>query len=90
MHDDAAAFVATPWRAALTIAWPAFVMAGVLEMIVFAFVDPGDLHWLDGAPLEMSRQAVYTIAFFVFWAVICAAGIATALLRRSAQEVNAA
>ena len=26
------------------IAWPAFLVAAVLEMVVFAFVDPAELH----------------------------------------------
>ena len=26
------------------IAWPAFLMAAVMEMVVFAFVDPSELH----------------------------------------------
>lgn len=54
------------------IAWPAFLLAAVLEMLVFAMVDPSDLHWLGGRPVEGSRQAVYTVAFFVFWAVTAA------------------
>jgi hypothetical protein len=90
MDDPTASALSDRGRTALAIAWPAFLMAGVMEMIVFAFVDPGDLHWLDGAPLELSRQAVYTVAFFVFWAVIGAAGVATALLRRGAADINAA
>lgn len=53
------------------VVWPAFLMAGVLEMGVFALVDPGDLHW-SGQPLAWSRQAVYTVAFFVFWGVTAA------------------
>ena len=61
------------------IAWPAFMLAAVLEMIVFAMVDPGDLHWF-GQPLDWSRQAVYTVAFFVFWGVTAASSALTALL----------
>lgn len=61
------------------IAWPAFMLAAVLEMIVFAMVDPGDLHWF-GQPLDWSRQAVYTVAFFVFWGVTVASSALTALL----------
>ncbi len=71
-------------RIALQILWPAFLMAGVLEVLVFALVDPGELHWLGGAPIVASRQAVYTLAFLAFWAVIAAAGAITALLRRRA------
>ena len=67
-------------RAALQILWPAFLMAGVLEVLVFALVDPSDLQWLGGAPIQASRQAIYTLAFLAFWAVIAAAGAITALL----------
>lgn len=69
------------------IAWPAFLVAAVLEMLVFALVDPGDLHWL-GQPLGLSRQAVYTLAFFVFWAMTMASSALTTLLSRSPFEVN--
>ncbi len=69
------------------IAWPAFLMAGVLEMVVFALVDPADLHWA-GAPIELSRQGVYTISFFVFWGVTSASSAVTTLLSFSPFEVN--
>lgn len=69
------------------IAWPAFLVAGVLEMLVFAMVDPGDLHWF-GRPLEMSRQAVYTLAFFAFWGITMASSALTTLLAMSPFEVN--
>ncbi|WP_137916830.1 hypothetical protein [Hydrogenophaga sp. 2FB] len=59
------------------IAWPAFLLAAVLEMLVFAMVDPSDLHWRGGRPVEASRQAVYTMAFFVFWAVTAASSALT-------------
>ncbi|MEZ5665384.1 MAG: hypothetical protein R3E94_17910 [Burkholderiaceae bacterium] len=69
------------------IAWPAFLVAGVLEMLVFAMVDPGDLHWAGGN-LELSRQAVYTVAFFVFWLMAMASSALTTLLAMSPFEVN--
>jgi len=49
------------------IAWPSFLVAAILELIVFSFVDPQDMHWLSSTE-EISRQAAYTVAFFVFWA----------------------
>lgn len=61
------------------VAWPAFLLAGVLEMLVFALVDPSQLHW-HGQAIEWSRPAVYTVSFFVFWAVIAASGALTAVL----------
>jgi hypothetical protein len=57
----------------LRILWPAFMSAGVLEMLVFSAVDPADVEGLD-------RRAVYTIAFFVFWAVIATASSVTVWL----------
>lgn len=70
------------------IAWPAFLMAGVLEMLVFAMVDPEDLHGFGGGPLELSRSAIYTLAFFVFWGVTMVSSALTALLAMSPFEVN--
>lgn len=72
----------------LTILWPAFLMAGVLEMLVFVVVDPSDLHWFGGAPVELSRQAVYTVTFLIFWGVIAVSGALTMLLCMGADEVN--
>ncbi|MDZ7863603.1 hypothetical protein [Acidovorax sp.] len=69
------------------IAWPAFLMAGVLEMLVFAMVDPQDMHWF-GQPLALSREGVYTIAFFAFWLVTMASSALTTLLSMSPFEVN--
>ena len=69
------------------IAWPAFLVAAVLEMIVFALIDPGELHWA-GHSLEFSRQTVYTGAFFVFWISTMVSSALTTLLSMSPFEVN--
>ena len=69
------------------IAWPAFLVAGVLEMLVFALVDPADLHWF-GHPLALSREGVYTLAFFVFWGLTMASSALTTLLSLSPFELN--
>ena len=65
---------------ALLILWPAFLMAGVLEMMVFAVVDPSSMHWFGAEPIEWSRSAVYSVTFFIFWGVIATSGAITALL----------
>ena len=62
-------------------------MAGVLEMLVFGMVDPQDVHWF-GMPLDWSRQGTYTIAFFVFWAIMVVSSGLTSLLSMSPFEVN--
>jgi hypothetical protein len=76
-------------RRAAAIAWPAFMVAGVLEIAVFAFVDPFSLHTLGGAALDLSATAVYSLAFFVFWGATAAACLLTLVLDRSAEELNA-
>ena len=65
---------------ALTVLWPAFLMAGVLETFVFALVDPSDLRWFGGEAIGLSRQAIYTLAFLIFWALISAAAAISAWL----------
>ena len=69
------------------VIWPAFMVAGILEMVVFALVDPQDLQWA-GQSLELSNQAVYTVAFFLFWMLAMVASGLTALLAMSPSEVN--
>jgi hypothetical protein len=69
------------------VMWPAFLIAGVAETIFFTVFDPLDLHFF-GAPLEMSRQAIYTVGFFVFWALCIASSALTVFLERSPWEVN--
>lgn len=69
------------------IVWPAFLLAGVMEIMVFAMVDPHDLHWF-GQALELPRQAVYTLAFFAFWIITAASSTLTILLAMPAAEVN--
>jgi hypothetical protein len=69
-------------RDTLQVLWPAFMAAAALELLVFAHVDPADVHTLAGAPVDLSRQAVYTLSFFGFWAVSAAACAASAWLRQ--------
>ena len=65
---------------ALLILWPAFVMAGVLEGLVFVVVDPSTLHWFGAEPLQWSSSAVYSVTFLIFWGVIATSAAITQLL----------
>ena len=75
-------------RLAMTILWPAFLMAGVLEALVFAVVDPAELHWFGGPALDWPTRAVYSVTFLIFWGAMVTAGALSALLSREADEVN--
>lgn len=74
-------------RRLMWIVWPAFLVAGLLEMLVFAVVDPQDLHWA-GQALPLSSQGIYTLAFFVFWGLAMVASGLTAVLAMTPNEVN--
>ena len=64
----------------MLILWPAFVMAGVLEALVFVVVDPAALHWFGADRLAWSASAVYSVTFLIFWCVIATSGAVTQLL----------
>ena len=62
------------------ILWPAFLMAGVLEMVVFALVDPSSFAIAGWAP---DVKTVYSLTFFIFWALVAAAsGISHVMMRQ--------
>jgi len=75
---------------AMTIVWPSFAMAGVLEGLVFSVVDPAELRWLGHVPIDASPQAVYTLSFLAFWALISTSGALTALLLIDPEAVEPA
>ncbi len=69
------------------ILWPAFLVAAIADGIVFSLFDPHEMH-VFGEPVELSRIAVYSIGFFLFWAFGAASSALTCLLQRSPFEVN--
>lgn len=67
-----------PLRArVLLVLWPAFMMAALLEALVFAVVDPHGLHGVGTAFLMWPATAVYSVAFLVFWILIALAAAVT-------------
>ena len=73
-------------RSILSIAWPAFLIAGALEMFVFVLFDPQDAHWF-GQPMELERQGVYSVSFFVFWVLAMASSSLTLFLSQDKSEI---
>jgi len=62
----------------LLVLWPAFVTAGVLAGLVFAWIDPVGMHSLPGGEeTEWSRSAVCSLAFLIFWATTSASAAIT-------------
>jgi hypothetical protein len=46
-----------------------------------------DMHVL-GNTVDLSRTAVYTLGFFVFWLFAAASSASTCFLQRSAEDIN--
>jgi hypothetical protein len=71
----------------ITVLWPAFMAACVLETLVFSGFDPRDIHFF-GMNFETDRNTVYSVAFFAFWAVTTLCGLLTWILAQPAQRLD--
>lgn len=72
----------------LRILWPAFLMAGCLDGLVFSVIAPEDLRWFGAESIGWSAPAIYSVSFLIFWAVIAISGALTELLTQTAAEIN--
>jgi len=70
---------------AVLILWPSFLVAAVAEMVFFALFDPGELSFF-GQPLELSRIAIYSIGFFLFWTFAAASSALSLALHASGDK----
>lgn len=52
------------------VLWPAFIAAGIAEVVFFTVIDPKQLFLL-GEPVELPVMATYSVGFLMFW-MICA------------------
>lgn len=51
------------------VLWPAFISAGIAEVLFFTMIDPHQLY-LFGQLVEWPPLATYSMGFFLFW-LIC-------------------
>ncbi len=73
----------------MAVAWPAFLVAGLLEMLVFGLVVSQDPQW-SGEVLAISRLGIYTLSFFAFWLLAMLSSALSLFLTLSAGQVNQA
>jgi hypothetical protein len=76
-------------RRLMWILWPAFLAAGIATTVFFTVFDPFDLHFF-GAPLDVSREVMYTMGFFGFWALAITSSALTLFLEGSLGESGGA
>ena len=72
----------------IRVLWPAFLVAGLAEGLLFTLIDPEDLIFF-GHPVEASHEGVYTVTFFVLWA-LCAlsSGLSVYITSTSFSEMD--
>ena len=79
-------------RAVAAIGWSSFLAACLGTMLTFAALDPqliiDGVHGPEGgehgaAPWWLTRTGIYSIGFFLFWAVAAVAGLLTDYLHDS-------
>ena len=73
-------------RLAMSVLWPAFLLAGVLEALLFVVVDPRDLRWFGGPALGLSVTAAYSVTFLIIWALMSVSSWLTAMLLRAGPD----
>ena len=74
-------------RQLMWILWPAFLVAGMADGLVFSLFDPQDMQ-IFGEPVNLSPRAIYSIGFFLFWAFAAASSALTCVLQRTSSEIN--
>lgn len=74
-------------KSLMWILWPSFIVGGIAEGVFFTLIDPQELYLL-GEPIHWSATAVYSVGFFLFWAVAAASSAFTCFLQRTAGDVN--
>lgn len=70
---------------AAQILWPAFLIAGVLEMVVFSWVDPSELQWGSWQP---DAQTTYSLAFLVFWGLVTVSSLISHWMMKSSMSAG--
>ena len=61
------------------ILWPSFIAAGIGVGIIFTLIDPMELVVL-GDRVHASRTTIYSLGFFVLWAVAAMASAMSCFL----------
>lgn len=69
------------------VLWPAFVVAGIAEVLFFTLIDPQELY-LFGEPVDFSRMTIYSLGYFGFWAICAASSLFTCFIQRTPNEIN--
>jgi len=76
MHEDI-----TQCQKAISIFWPAFLMAGLATILFFASFDPITLLQ-ETRFADISRIGAYSVGFFLFWLLTTSSCALTCFFRK--------
>jgi len=71
----------------IAVLWPSFLTSGVATGLFFTIFDPLELTMLTGH-MDVSRMAVYSIGFFMFWLLTSSTCALTCYFRRPCEQVK--
>jgi hypothetical protein len=71
----------------IAVLWPSFLTSGVATGLFFTLFDPLELMTLIGQ-LEMSRTAVYSIGFFMFWLLTSSTCALTCYFQKPCDQIK--
>jgi hypothetical protein len=69
------------------ILWPSFIAAGIGVGIIFSLIDPMELVVL-GDHVHASRTTIYSLGFFVLWAIAAMASAMSCFLAVGGEAKN--
>jgi hypothetical protein len=69
----------------IQILWPSFIVAGIMDILMFAFFDPMEIMY-QGSALFESRLAAYSAVFFIFWLFGASSSILTCYFQCSVSQ----
>lgn len=72
-------------RFMMQVLWPAFIVSAIAEGVFFSMIDPQELV-VVGLHLADSREAAYTVGFFLFWVLFSLACSITWVLASDGQR----
>ncbi len=73
-------------RMAMSVLWPAFLVAALADGFFFSLVDPREVLPAD---LGLTALGAYTVGFFFFWLVCALAGTLTYYLAQVPEDHDA-
>jgi hypothetical protein len=72
-------FEEDPMKLIIWVLWPAFIAAGIAEIVFFTVIDPQQLFLL-GQPVALSAINTYSIGFLLFWLLCSGSSLMTWLM----------